>query len=173
MKKPEKKQAFLKEFLSIREDLFAFVYSMVPSYSKAEDIFQDASLVLWERFETFTQGTNFKAWARQVMYNKIRNEWQKKNREEVWDPEVFEALDRAFEETHSTQHEWKEALDHCLKKLSHTAREIVRFKYFELKTFQEIGEILDRSAKGTRVILHRIRNTLAECIQKQIEGIAE
>lgn len=172
MNKPGNKQAFLKEFLKIREQLFAFVYSMVPSYTTAEDIFQDASMVLWERFESFTPGTNFRAWARQIMYNKIRNEWQKK-REEVWDPEVFEALDMAFEEVHPLQSEWKSALHHCLSRLSGSARELIHLKYYEFKTYREIAKILNRSAKGTRVILHRIRSSLAECIRKRIRGASK
>ncbi len=30
-------------------------------------------MVLWERFDQFTPGTNFQAWARQIALNRVRN----------------------------------------------------------------------------------------------------
>lgn len=167
-----KKKDFLKEFLIVRDELFAFVYSMIPSYNKAEDVFQDASLVLWERFESYAPGTNFKAWARRIIYNKIRNEWQKAKKEELWSPEVFDALNCAFDEISDTETDWKAALRACLDKLNQNARELIHLKYYDCRTYKEIAEIVDRSAKGTRVVLCRIREKLADCIHQQV-GVGE
>lgn len=75
---------FLKEFVPAREDLLAFIFSLVPRHADAENLFQEASLVLWQRFSTYTPGTNFRAWARKVIYHKVLNERSRAHKEVLW-----------------------------------------------------------------------------------------
>ena len=52
--------------------IFAYIHTLVPSRNDAEDILQEASLTICEKFKDFEIGTNFYSWACQIAYWKIR-----------------------------------------------------------------------------------------------------
>ena len=52
--------------------IFAYIHTLVPSRSDAEDILQEASLTICEKFTDFESGTNFYSWACQISYWKVR-----------------------------------------------------------------------------------------------------
>ena len=165
----KKRNNFLREFLPVRKKLLAFVFSMVPNYSLAEDIFQEASIVLWEKFDTFDPGTNFQAWARKVIYNKVMNERTRKKNEMLWDPEFFKAVDRGFRKNEKTESSrFSEALSICMERLSEAHQKIMRLKYYNKMSYREIGRCLRRSENGTKVMARKIRKILGNCIQEQV-----
>ena len=52
--------------------IFAYIHTLVPSRSDAEDILQEACLTICEKFDQFESGTNFYSWACQIAYWKVR-----------------------------------------------------------------------------------------------------
>lgn len=160
---------FLKEFVPAREDLLAFIFSLVPRHADAENLFQEASLVLWQRFSTYTPGTNFRAWARKVIYHKVLNERTRAHKEVLWDPEVFEALQQAFQVTDGTPDRIKEALESCLGKVSQVNQEILRTHYNDGRSYRELAGQFQRSEQGLRVTVHKIRTFLAGCVRQRLQ----
>ena len=54
---PQPGEQFVQIFRAARDDLFAYIFSLVPHWSDAEDLFQQTSLVLWQRFgQSFSKG---------------------------------------------------------------------------------------------------------------------
>ncbi len=64
-------QAFLRLFVTHQPGIFAYILSLVPHWSDAEEILQETSVVLWRSFGDFTIGTNFKSWALTVAHNQV------------------------------------------------------------------------------------------------------
>ena len=56
-------EAFLKEFAPHHDRLFAYLFSLLPHRPDAEDVFQRTSLILWQKFDQWTPGSDFLAWA--------------------------------------------------------------------------------------------------------------
>lgn len=160
---------FLKEFLPAREDLLGFIFSLVPSHADAENIFQEASLVLWQRFSTYTPGTRFKAWARRIIYNKVLNERSRGRKELLWDPQVFEALDRAFESIDGSPDSVKAALEACLDTLPGINREILQTRYRDGRSYRDMAGRFQRSEQGIRVTVHKLRTFLADCVRHRLQ----
>ena len=52
--------------------IFAYIHTLVPSRSDAEDILQETSLTICEKFKDFEIGTNFYSWACQIAYWKVK-----------------------------------------------------------------------------------------------------
>ena len=46
-----------------RRQLFTFILGIVHNMDDAEDVFQQTSIVLWQKFDQFAKGTDFVAWA--------------------------------------------------------------------------------------------------------------
>lgn len=163
---------FLKLFLTHRDSLMAFVRVMVRNREVAEDIFQEVSIVLWEKFGTFREGSSFMAWARQIAVNKIRNErrWQAKAPIAMDDVAIQKVID-AFEslDTGATDQEWREKLIQCMDRLSPVNRNLVKMHYFESIDLGAIAGQLGRSYAGVNSALCKVREQLGECMRKTVE----
>src|SRR5882724_11282059 len=106
--------------------IFAYIYTLVPNRYDAEDLLQETSLVICEKFDDFEVGTDFVAWACQIAYWRIRYSRQKFARcKVVFDEEVLESVAHTASEMAAELDDRHVALAHCLKKLHARDRELV------------------------------------------------
>lgn len=165
------RRAFLRHFLANRDSLYAFILVMVRDPALAEDIFQDVSVVLWEKFGSFEEGTSFAAWARQIAYNKIRNERRGQARAVLAAaPEALAATTAAFEKIDGLggEEEWHGSLRRCLDRLSDTARRLVDLRYYEGFGLETIAAQLGRSVGGVNSALCKVRLALENCLRQSL-----
>ena len=59
----QQEKEFVNLLVSHQSQIRAFVISLLPGVSEAEDVIQNTNEVLWTKRETFELGSNFKAWA--------------------------------------------------------------------------------------------------------------
>lgn len=53
----------------VLEPAYRAAYHLARNSADAEDIVQEASLLAWRSFESFEQGTNFRAWFQRIVVN--------------------------------------------------------------------------------------------------------
>lgn len=162
---------FLAHFLSHRDSLYAFLLVLVRDRALAEDLFQETSLVLWEKFGEFREGTHFGAWSRQIAYHLVRNARRRLSRRRRLLPEVAaEAVSRALARQEETADEerWRRALKECLDRLAPAARELIRKRYFQDLPVKEIAQVLGRTTPGVRSALGKIRAALEVCLRRTV-----
>jgi RNA polymerase sigma-70 factor (ECF subfamily) len=167
----DKRDRFLKDFLAHRNTIAAFVRSFSPDRSRAEDLLQEVSLILWNKYDSYTPGTSFVSWARAIARNKFREQRRSLARDRlVFSEEAMDAMNAAFErlETANDDAGWHDRLQACIDKLSPTSRDLVRMRYFEGNDAPRIASRLKRSVAGVTSTLWRIRSTLADCLQKAV-----
>src|SRR6184192_1910905 len=76
-----------------QRQIFSYIYVLVPDRNDAEDLLQETSLVICEKFNQFEDGTDFVAWACQIAYWRVRYSRQKFARcKVVFDEEVLESV---------------------------------------------------------------------------------
>ena len=91
---------FMAHFLKNRDSLSAFIWVMVGDRHGVEEALQEASVILWEKFSTFQEGTSFGAWARQVALNVVRNARRKLSKApKALSDEAARSLADAFDRT--------------------------------------------------------------------------
>ena len=56
---PDRSTELLQLMMKYQRRIFAYIHTLVPSRSDAEDILQEASLTICEKFNDFELGTNF------------------------------------------------------------------------------------------------------------------
>src|SRR4051812_7028780 len=66
-----------------QRQVFSYIYVLVPNRSDAEDLLQETSLVICEKFHEFRDGTDFVAWACQIAYWRVRYSREKYARSKV------------------------------------------------------------------------------------------
>ena len=151
--------------------IFGFILTLSPHRADAEDIFQNASVALWKKFDTYQPGTNFRAWAYQVAYLEVvEHRRQRSKLRALLSEEAFEALaaDALVVQEESARHE--DALATCLEKLSFKDRKLIESRYFNSQTTKQIAERSSRSIYAVYRSLARIHDALLRCVKQAMAG---
>ena len=155
--------------------IFSYIYTLVPYRADAEDLLQETSLVICEKFGQFQIGTDFAAWACQIAYWEVRRARQKFARAKVvFDQDVADALAQTAAGMIEEVSERHEALAGCLQKLHPRDREMVLTRYEPGCGVKEAARRSGRSLEAAYKALGRIRKVLLDCVSLQLaaEGAA-
>src|SRR5215218_9834161 len=113
-----------------QRQIFSYIYVLVPNRSDAEDLLQETSLVICEKFHEFTEGTDFVAWACQIAYWRVRYSRQKFARSKViFDQEIVDVLAQTASSMSDELDDRHEALGRCLQQLHQRDRELLIARY--------------------------------------------
>lgn len=160
---------FSQLLLANRHRIYGFIYALVHDHSAADDILQEATTVLWKKFDKFEPGTDFGAWAMSVARLSIF-EWRRKQRKiplPLDDRELMQLADAAV--IVSCEAEARhEALRKCVAKLPDRQRELIRRRYQQSERVTIIAKTSNKSSRAIYKILSQVHNSLLACIQKQL-----
>ena len=154
-----------------QRQIFAYIYTLVPDRHDAEDLLQETSVVICEKFDDFTPGTDFVAWACQIAWWRIRYARQKFARSKVvFDDDVLEAVARTAATMRDELDARHEALAVCLQKLAPRDRELVLTRYESGRGVPEAARLTGRSMDAAYKALNRLRKLLHDCVTDQLAG---
>jgi RNA polymerase sigma-70 factor (ECF subfamily) len=149
--------------------LFGYILTLVPSRSDAEDILQEASLTICEKFADFEPGTNFYSWACQVAYWKVRAARKKfATSKVIFNEEVLEAVSLTRLEMEDELDIRHSALSRCLQKLNERDRRMVLVRYESGHNVKAAAQACGRTIQGAYKALNRIRKTLHDCVSLEV-----
>src|SRR5437660_993073 len=152
-----------------QRQIFSYIYVLVPNRSDAEDLLQETSLVICEKFHEFREGTDFVAWACQIAYWRIRYSRQKFARSKVvFDQDLLDAVAQTAGTMLPELDDRHEALAHCLQKLPARDRELVLTRYEPGNGVEEAAVRSGRSLEAAYKALTRIRKLLFDCVSHQL-----
>jgi RNA polymerase sigma-70 factor, ECF subfamily len=168
--KPETDPAdFVQIYSQYEVRLRGYVQSLVWRWSDAEDIMQRCSLVLWKRFGQFEPGTNFFAWACQVVRFEVRKYHAGAARDRmIFSEAVMEAITARTVECDNDLQARIGFLQECVSKLPPDHRELLRLRYDEQRSVGSVAELLKRPLENVYKTLSRIRLALHLCISRRI-----
>ena len=149
--------------------IFGYLYTLVPDRHAAEDLLQETSLVICEKFHEFTPGTDFVAWACQIAWWRVRASRQKFARSKVvFDDKVLEAVAHTATELAPEMSARHEALAGCLQKLHPRDRELLMTRYEPGLGVEEAARRTGRSMDAAYKALARLRKLLFDCVNHQL-----
>lgn len=152
-----------------QRQIFAYIYTLVPDRHDAEDLLQETSLVICEKFDEFTPGTDFVAWACQIAWWRIRYSRQKFARSKVlFDDELLASVAHTAGTLREELDERHEALAACLGKLAKRDRELVLTRYEPGSGVAEAARCTGRSMDAAYKALNRLRRLLHDCVTHQL-----
>lgn len=165
----EHHQRFLRALTAHEPAVRAYVRRLVPSRADADDVMQEVAIVLWERFDEFKPGGDFRSWAFGVARFKVLSWLRDKGRDRlVLSEEILEMMaeESAHEETRLDRQ--RRALETCAQKLEPDQRNLLMQAYQPRASIQEIASGSGRSVTGFYQWLHRMRRLLQDCIQREL-----
>src|SRR5947199_7816436 len=80
---PAKGKAFLRLFLQNERRLYAYIVTLLPNRTDADDVLQEASLVMWDKFDDQHPPDDFAAWGCRIAYYKVLDFCKKRHRSRV------------------------------------------------------------------------------------------
>ena len=159
-------ERFMALYSSHQRRLYLYTVTLMCGAVDAEDVFQEANVVLWQKFSQYQEGTNFFAWACQIIRNKAMKHREKRARAaQLLDPDVLDRLaGLAVEEVEYLDEFHRRVLMDCMSRLSPADRELMRQRYAEAMPVQAMAAAMNRSPNAVSKSLGRIRRLLLDCI---------
>lgn len=150
--------------------LYAYIYSLTGNAEQARETLQETNHRLWEIRDQYDESREFLPWAFAVSYNEVRTARKNVQRDRLvfHDEETLHVIADAQVEWNARFDERSLALETCFGRLSIEQREMVEKYYTGMSSVKSIAEAMNRSANAVAVTLHRIRQTLADCVRKAI-----
>jgi len=161
-------EAFVHSFLPCERRIAAYVSSLVPNRVDAEDITQDVSVVLWEKFESFTPGTDFASWACRIAFLKVLNYRRLKPRPLSLSEEVLEKVSAKFGQMGSVVDAEQEILLQCINELTNSQRNLVLQRHFANRTLDIVADEIKISIPTLRKRLQTVYSLLMDCISRRL-----
>lgn len=146
----------------------AFILSLQPGFSEADDVLQETFLVVTRRAADYVVGTNFVAWVCTIARLKLLEARRKAGTPGL----TAEALAALCEDVpdESFFRDRLEALQACLGKLAPKARELVQLRFHGELGPQEIAARISWKEAAVRVALSKARAFLRDCVQARPAG---
>lgn len=157
----------MEQFVSNQDMLYGYIVSILPNWADADEVFQETSLILWEKRESYDPTRSFVAWsygiARNVALNFIR-----KNRtpRATLTPELFSKIEEVRLRVGDALQRQADALQHCLGLLSEKQRAFVMHCYSAEIPMSQLAGRLGISENAIYLRLSRLRRILSDCVRR-------
>jgi RNA polymerase sigma-70 factor (ECF subfamily) len=161
---------FMRLLMQHEPALRAFARSLLPNWTLVDEVIQEASLTLWQKFDQLDGEAGFLLWAKVVVRFKCLSEIGKLGRDRhVFSEGVLELLaDEAASVDADEQAEAMKALRVCLLKFSKAHQELLLAPYSGEGRVKAIAEESGKSANALYKLLGRLREKLSVCVHQTI-----
>ncbi len=165
-----KGRAFLGRFLKAERRIFAYILTLLPHRADAEDVLQEVSVIMWEKFDELAPPEDFVAWGCRIAYYRIRDHRRSQRRQRVvFSEAVLEQMAGTMAGSTTLRlDERSEALTHCLEKLDGRDRELLSERLKEGASVRSTAEKFGRSVDVVYKALARIRKALHDCVARTL-----
>ncbi len=169
------RELLARHWVQVQPSVTAFIRAAVPQYHDAEDILQEVAAEVAVRFDEYDPTRPFLPWAIWVAKIKIADFYRTRKRlSNVLSSHAIEALAVACGTTTVSFADETECLEQCMSMLTVRSRYLLSLRYEEGLKPAAIAEKLKTTPGTVRVTLTRIRDSLAECMRRQLaqKGLA-
>jgi RNA polymerase sigma-70 factor (ECF subfamily) len=123
------REAFARLFSGHARRIYGFAMTLVFNHHDAEEVFQNTSVVLWNKFGEFTPGSNFFAWASRIAYFEVLSLMKQRRRSRTFSDEALELLANEATALSDQSTDRYEALEECLGHLTAPDRALLQERY--------------------------------------------
>jgi RNA polymerase sigma-70 factor (ECF subfamily) len=164
-------RTFLRQFLPNEGLLRAYLRAGTRDPDEAEELLQEVSALLWEKFDSFDPARPFRAWALGFARLQILKWKQKAARSrEVLSDEALRLLENAAIESAATAEERRGVLQDCVKNLPSHLKDVLRLRYLEELPVARLAARVRKSVAAVEMTLVRTRRALKDCVDRKLQG---
>jgi RNA polymerase sigma-70 factor (ECF subfamily) len=167
MNQPDLHEEFMTAFLTAEPKLRAYAFACGLSREQADDLVQEEALVLWRRYDAYDRSRPFLPWALGVAHHLIQKCRQASQATHLLSPELAERIAETCSSMEDEIEHRQGALRSCVEKLPGHLRSLLALRYGEQRSLAQIAQKLGRGLSATNMALHRIRQLLLDCVQRE------
>lgn len=162
-------EEFIRLFTAHQVRLHTLALSLIPNYADADEVLQQASLVIWKKFGEFDRaGGSFFAWASRILSFEAKNYYRRKGRDKLrFDEKFLDVVADRVSEMSEELAERERLLADCVARLRPEHREIIRLRYGQGATIEAVARAVGRTSEAIYNVLSRIRQALVDCVDRQ------
>ena len=170
----DRQEEFVALLTASHGKLLGYLMSLLGRWHDAEDVLQRASVLMWQKFDTFEPGTDFVAWASTIAFYEAKNFQRLTARSPLqFDDDLLATLSAERLEDLSHQQRRLAALQLCVDQLGTTERDLVRGAYEKHGGVAALATRLNRAPQTLYNRLNLLRRSLADCVARRLaEGAA-
>jgi RNA polymerase sigma-70 factor, Rhodopirellula/Verrucomicrobium family len=161
---------FVRLWTAACRRVHAYILTLVMNQADAEDLLQEVGVTAWEKLSEYDPSRDFAVWACGIARNKVLSFNQLVSHRLVRSSDLLDRIDLAVgtaEEDLELQHQ---LLPRCLEKLSEAERELLRLKYAEGISFEELTHKTGKTIDAVYKAVQRLRKRLFECVSRLLDA---
>jgi RNA polymerase sigma-70 factor, ECF subfamily len=152
-----------------QEELFRYVFALLPNEEDARDVLQETSVALCRKFADYDPAKPFLAWAYRFAYLEVLKQRERNRRgARLLSQELIERLAREREAREPVLLARLQALESCLATLPPPDRELIRQRYQAVAGTDELVRLSGTSRRTLFRRLDRIRRALFDCVSGRL-----
>jgi RNA polymerase sigma-70 factor (ECF subfamily) len=160
---------FLRLFLQHQRRIYGLILALVPNGPDADDILQETSAVLWQKFGEFDPGSNYAAWALRIARYQVMAYYSSKRRQKArLSDETLDAVVERMAARTEREDARSVALDGCLADLPEEDRRLIELRYRGGASVAEVAQRSGRSVEAAYKALHRAHERLLGCMRGKL-----
>jgi RNA polymerase sigma-70 factor (ECF subfamily) len=166
---PHATEEFLRLYSVNQRQIYSFIGTFFRDAADIDEVLQETSIVLWSKFTEFHADGDFLRWAFGIARLEVLRQLRIRNKRGTpFDARLVDLLaEERYRQLDHLDHR-RDALKHCLEKLSHRDRMLVDDCYRPGALIKDVAARLQRPANAVYQSLARIRRTLYECIDRTL-----
>lgn len=169
MTEQKRNELFARHWVKAQPVVMTYLLTILRSASDAEDVLQSAALKAATKIDQYDAERPFMSWVMAIARHEAVDHLRRHRRDRlVFAPDLMDQLAADAELLTDQMTDRKLALAECLEALVDRSRSIIAMRYRENLSIQKMADRLSMTPNAIYVALHRIRETLARCIQDRL-----
>jgi RNA polymerase sigma-70 factor (ECF subfamily) len=164
-------RTFLDLYTAHQRQLYGYIVTLTPNRSDAEEIFDQTTLVLWEKWSTFDPTRSFLAWACGVARFEVLKYRDKPERR--WaglDEHVIALISEDRDRLQDALDRRAKVLIRCMERLRDWQRKLLETCYAGTMSIAEIARQFGKTPNAISSRLRRIRQSLHYCVDRSLQS---
>ena len=161
--------AFVQLFSVHQRSVHAYISTLVPSAADADDIMQETSLTLWQKFQEFDPQRDFFRWACGIAFVAVLRYRRRTAKDKLWfNEEILQLISTELLDNEEARDLRRQALRECLQKLDSRERHYIDARYRAGSSVETVAREFGRPTNAVYRMLARIRDKLFDCITRTV-----
>ncbi len=165
----------VKAAFQYRDALLSYSYAMLRNWTLAEDVVQEAYLVVMNKWQDLTNEQGIFLWVRQIVHFKTLEAIRTRGREtSTPDQDLLDLVEQAMKENLNDhfaeqQRQMSVSLRECMSRLNQFNLNLLAGFYWQQESCETLADRHGRSVNAIRLMLSRLRDKLRTCLSKRLE----
>jgi RNA polymerase sigma-70 factor (ECF subfamily) len=165
---PERDSLFLELLLPSQNAIRSFIFSIHPRSGDLDDIMQNTTIMLWEKFETFDRSRDFLPWAKRLAYFEVLKHRKRCSRDRLVFSEDFVDYLACDDGPSIPGEALMRALEGCVSRLDSGVRSVVEARYASGLSIADLARKSGQSVHRLYRQLEKARELLVSCVRHRM-----